>query len=94
MKLKLKKIRMSAKAEVSLQGKYRLNKNSIKPLMTATAAKSYVQLKVHLCKGTSEALLSRLRLRFSKLVIKDALPINSYSEITSFNILPQKREMN
>ena len=33
----------SANAEASLQGKYRLNKNSIKPLMTATAAKSYLQ---------------------------------------------------
>ena len=30
MKLKLKTILMSAKAEVSLQGKYRLNKNSTK----------------------------------------------------------------
>ena len=42
MKLKLKTILMSAKAEVSLQGKYRLNENSIKPLMTATAGKSYL----------------------------------------------------
>ena len=77
MKLKLKKILMSAKAEVSLQGKYRLNKNSIKPPMTATVAKSYLSLKSHLCKGTSEALLSRLTLRFSKLVIKQTLQINS-----------------
>ena len=43
MILKLKTILMSAKAEVSLQGKYRLNKNSIKPPMAATAAKSYLQ---------------------------------------------------
>ena len=41
---------MSAKAEVSLQSKYRLKKNSLEAPMTAT-------YKVHLCKGTSEALL-------------------------------------
>ena len=68
---------MSAKAEVSLQGMCRLNKNSIKSPMTATVAKSYLSLKSHLCKGTSEALLSRLTLRFSKLVIKQTLQINS-----------------
>ena len=68
---------MSAKAEVSLQGMCRLNKNSIKPPMTATIANSYLSLKSHLCKGTSEALLSRLTLRFSKLVIKQTLQINS-----------------
>ena len=68
---------MSAKAEVSLQGMCRLNNNSIKPPMTATVAKSYLSLKSHLCKGTSEALLSRLTLRFSKLVIKQTLQINS-----------------
>ena len=68
---------MSAKAEVSLQGMCRLNKNSIKPPMTATVANSYLSLKSHLCKGTSEALLSRLTLRFSKLVIKQTLQINS-----------------
>ena len=68
---------MSAKAEVSLQGMCRLNKNSIKPPMTATVAKSYLSLKSHLCEGTSEALLSRLTLRFSKLVIKQTLQINS-----------------
>ena len=68
---------MSSKAEVSLQGMCRLNKNSIKPPMTATVAKSYLSLKSHLCKGTSEALLSRLTLRFSKLVIKQTLQINS-----------------
>ena len=68
---------MSAKAEVSLQGMCRLNKNSIKPPMTATVAKSYLSLKSHLRKGTSEALLSRLTLRFSKLVIKQTLQINS-----------------
>ena len=50
MKLKLKTILMSAKAEVLLQSKYCLNKNSVEPLTTAT-------YKVHLCKGTSEALL-------------------------------------
>ena len=43
MKLKLKTILMSAKAEVLLQSKYCLNKNSVEPLTTATAAKSYVQ---------------------------------------------------
>ena len=43
MKPKLKTIRMSAKAEVSLQSKYCLNKNSLEPPMTATEAKSYVQ---------------------------------------------------
>ena len=43
MILKLKTILMSATAEVSLQGKRRLNKNSIKPPMAATAAKSYLQ---------------------------------------------------
>ena len=37
MKLKLKTMPMLAKAEVSLQGKYRLN-NSVEPPMTATAA--------------------------------------------------------
>ena len=58
---------MSAKAEVSLQGMCRLNKNSIKPPMTATVAKSYLSLKSHLCKGTSEALLSRLTLDFRNL---------------------------
>ena len=42
MKLKLKTILMSAKAEVLLQSKYCLNKNSVEPLTTATAAKSYV----------------------------------------------------
>ena len=68
---------MSAKAEVSLQGMCRLNKYSIKPPMTATVANSYLSLKSHLCKGTSEALLSRLTLRFSKLVIKQTLQINS-----------------
>ena len=50
MKLKLKTILTSAKAEVLLQSKYCLNKNSVEPLTTAT-------YKVHLCKGTSEALL-------------------------------------
>ena len=45
--------------------------------MTATVAKSYLSLKLHLCKCTSEALLSRLTLRFSKLVIKQTLQINS-----------------
>ena len=54
MKLKLKTVLMLAKAEVSSKGKYRLNKNSVEPPMTATAVKSY--LKFHLCKGTSEAL--------------------------------------
>ena len=38
MELKLKAIIMLAKDEVSLQGKYRLNKNSVEPPMTATAA--------------------------------------------------------
>ena len=42
MKLKLKTILMPAKAEVLLQSKYCLNKNSVEPLTTATAAKSYV----------------------------------------------------
>ena len=42
MKLKLKTILTSAKAEVLLQSKYCLNKNSVEPLTTATAAKSYV----------------------------------------------------
>ena len=57
MKLKLKTILTSMKAEVSLQGKYRLNKNSMEPPMMATAAKSYLQ--VHLCEGTSKALPPR-----------------------------------
>ena len=43
MKLKLKTILMSAKAEVLLQSKYCLNENSVEPLTTATAAKGYVQ---------------------------------------------------
>ena len=43
MKLKLKTILMSTKAEVSSKGKYSLNKNSVEPLTTGTAAKSYVQ---------------------------------------------------
>ena len=43
MKLKLNTILTSAKAEVSLQGKYGLNKNSVEPPMTATAVKSYLQ---------------------------------------------------
>ena len=47
MKLKLKTIIMSTKAELSSKGKYRLNKNSLEPPMAATA---------HLCKGTSETL--------------------------------------
>ena len=43
MKLKLKTILMSAKAELLSQSKYCLNKNSVEPLTTATAAKSYVE---------------------------------------------------
>ena len=43
MNLKFRTILMSAKAEVSLQSKYRLNKNSLEAPMTATAANSYVQ---------------------------------------------------
>ena len=54
MKLKLKTILMTKKAEVSSKGKCRLNKNSVEPPMAATAAKSYY--KFHLSKGTSEAL--------------------------------------
>ena len=54
MKLKLKTILMSTKAEVSSKGKYSLNKNSVEPPMAAAALKSYY--KFHLCKGTSEAL--------------------------------------
>ena len=41
MKLKLKTILMPAKADLLLQSKYCLNKNSVEPAMTATAAKSY-----------------------------------------------------
>ena len=43
MKLKLKTVLMSAKAEVSLQSKYRLKKNSLEAPMTATYKVRYIQ---------------------------------------------------
>ena len=62
MKPKLKTIRMSAKAEVSLQSKYCLNKNSLEPPMTATEAKSnqklrtkYICVKVPLTRWSTSA---------------------------------------
>ena len=42
MKLKLKTMRMSAKTELSSEGKYRLS--LVEPPMAATAVKSYLQI--------------------------------------------------
>ena len=59
MKLKLKTILMSAKAEVSLQSKYCLNKNSVEPLDDGNGSQKlrtkYICVKVPLrrCLSTS-----------------------------------------
>ena len=108
MKLKLKTIRMSAKAEVSLQRKYCLNKNSVEPLTTAT---KYICVKVPLrrCLSTSAELFF-ITTKCHLLVVDRLSLISSCSEsfltlpfwklvikealwITSLDILPKKREI-